>query len=94
MGIRSWLRGEQHVRVPRDDEIVEVAWLPLWQAHLVAHGLWEAEIPNSIAEDHTSNLRFAAREPMGRIFVMGMRLEAARAAIKELTGDDPITQHR
>lgn len=74
--------------------MVEVAWLPLWQAHLVSHGLWEREIPNAISEDHTSHLRFAARGPMARIFVLGLRYVAAVAAVTELIGDEPITQHR
>ncbi len=93
-GIRAWLRGENVRRTPRDDEMVEVAWLPLWQSHLVSHGLWERGIPNAISEDHTSHLRFAARGPMGRIFVLGIRYEAAVAAATELIGDEPITQHR
>ena len=55
--------------------MVEVAWLPLWQCQLALHDLWENEIPATMAEDHTSMLRFAAREPMGRIFVMEVRAE-------------------
>jgi hypothetical protein len=47
-----------------------------------------------MAEDHTSMLRFAAREPMGRIFVMEMRADVARAAIAACLGIDPPKQDR
>ena len=69
--------------------MVEVAWLPLWQCQLVLHDLWENDIPASLSEDHTSNLFFVAREPMGRIFVMEPRLQTARAAIIACIGVDP-----
>lgn len=93
-GFRAWLRGENVRRTPRDDEMVEVAWLPLWQAQLVSHGMWERGIPNAMSEDHTSHLRGAAQLPMGRIFVLGLRYDAALAAATDLIGDEPITQHR
>ena len=38
--------------------------------------------------------RIAAREPMGRIFVMEMRAEIARAQIAECIGTDPPKQDR
>ena len=94
MGIREWLFREVTPRPPRPDHIVEVAWLPLWQCQLVLHDLWENEIPATMSEDHTSMLRFAAREPMGRIFVMEVRADVARAAIKECLGFDPPKQDR
>ena len=47
-----------------------------------------------MAEDHTSMLRFAAREPMARIFVMEVRAEAAHAAINACIGVDPPKQDR
>ncbi len=93
-GIGTWLRGENVRPPPGDEEMVEVAWLPLWHAQLVSHGMWERGIPNAMAEDHTSHLRFAARGPMGRIFVLGLRYDSAVAAVTDLIGDEPITQHR
>ena len=69
--------------------MVEAAWLPLWQAQLVLHELWERELPAAMAEDHTSLLRYGAREPMARIFVMQARLEEIRAAIEDITGTEP-----
>ena len=86
--------GAREPRAPRPDRVVEVAWLPLWRCHLSLHDLWENEIPASMSEDHTSMLRFAAREPMGRIFVMETRAAAARAAIAACLGIDPPTQDR
>ena len=67
-----------------DDRVVELAWLPLWQAQLVLHHLWEAGVPTTMSEDHTSQLRFGAREPMAHLYVMAHRLEAARAAMAEV----------
>ena len=92
MGIRSWLFGTREPRPPRPDHVVEVAWLPLWQCQLALHDLWENEIPATMAEDHTAMLRFAAREPMARIFVMEVLAEAARAAINSCIGVDPPKQ--
>ena len=63
---------------------MQLAWLPLWQAHLVLHHLWEAGVPATISEDHTSQLRFGAREPMAHLYVMEPRLAAARAAMAEV----------
>lgn len=85
----DWLLGRDPVRPPRPDRVVEAAWLPLWQAQLVLHELWERELPATMAEDHTSLLRYAAREPMARIFVMEDRLAEIRAAIAEITGTEP-----
>lgn len=66
-----------------------MAWLPLWQAQLVLHELHEREIPCSMSEDHTSHLRFGAKGPMARIYVMEPRLESTRAIIEELIGVPP-----
>jgi hypothetical protein len=68
---------------------VEAAWLPLWQAQLVLHELWERDIPAVMAEDFSSQYRFGAREPMARLFVMEPRLEMAVAVIAEITGYPP-----
>ena len=94
MSVWSWLLGERTPRPARPDRVVEVAWLPLWQCQLALHDLWENEIPATMSEDHTSMMRFAAREPMGRIFVMEVRAELARAAIAECIGIDPPKQDR
>jgi hypothetical protein len=45
-----------------------------------------------IAEDFTSHLRFGAREPMARIYVMEHRLADAVAVIEEITGYPPAHQ--
>jgi hypothetical protein len=79
-----WVFGRHEPPPPRPDRVVEVAWMPLWQAQLALHHLWEAEIPATLSEDHTSQLRFGAREPMARLFVMEPRLAAARAALAEV----------
>ena len=90
----AWLMGRDAPRAPRPDRVVEAAWLPLWQAHLVLHELWERELPVTMAEDHTSQLRYAAREPMARLFVMEPRLDDVRRAIAEITGVEPPRQDR
>jgi hypothetical protein len=64
----------------------------LWQAQLVLHELWERDVPAVIAEDFTSHLRFGAREPMARIYVMEPRLADAVAVIEEITGYPPAHQ--
>jgi len=70
---------------------VEVAWLPMWQAQLVVHELWEAEVPCVLVEDMTSHLRLASFQPMARIFVMEPRREVATAVIEPVTGQQPPT---
>jgi hypothetical protein len=99
MGIWSsfaaWLRGDDERTLLREadpDKVVEVAWLPLWQVHLVMPRLLDGGIPATFSEDHTSHLRFASLEPMARIFVMEPRWEEAHEMIKELTGEDPPRQ--
>ena len=72
-GIVHWIFGKHPPRPPDPDRSAEAAWLPLWQAQLVLHELWERDVPAVIAEDFTSHLRFAAREPMARIYVMEPR---------------------
>ncbi|MEA3184661.1 MAG: hypothetical protein QOC57_800 [Ilumatobacteraceae bacterium] len=94
MNLLRWLFPERKARSVHADRVVEVAWLPLWQCQLALHDLWENEIPASMAEDHTSMMRFAAREPMARIFVMEVRAEVARAQIAECIGIDPPKQDR
>lgn len=89
MGLWQWLFGRQAPRAPRPDHVVELAWLPLWRAQLLLHHLWECDIPVTMSEDHTSMLRFGAREPMAHLYVMEPRLEAALAALAELDSNDP-----
>ena len=84
--------GKHPPRPPRPDHVVELAWLPLWKAHLLLHHLWECGIPTTISEDHTSQLRFGAREPMARLYVMEVRRAAALAALAELEST-PIDSH-
>jgi hypothetical protein len=75
----------------KQDRTVEVAWLPLWQAHLVLHELWERDVPCVMVEDSTSHLRLAARGPMARIFVMEPRRARAAEIIELVTGVEPST---
>lgn len=91
--LRRWLTDPSPPDRPLD-AMVEIAWLPLWQAHLVGHELWERGQPNALVEDHTSHLRLGAREPMARLFVLELRREAATALVAELIGDEPGTLHR
>lgn len=80
-------------RTPDPDRTVELAWLPLWQAHLVAAELWERDVPCAIVEDHTSQLLVQAREPMARLFVIEPRLTVATAIVTELIGQAPARLH-
>ncbi|MCU0259716.1 MAG: DUF2007 domain-containing protein [Ilumatobacteraceae bacterium] len=89
MGLLRWMLGPHEPRPPDPERTVEAAWLPLWQAQLVLHELWERDIPAVMSEDFTSHLRFGAREPMARIYVMEPRLAAAEAVIEEITGYPP-----
>ena len=57
------------------------------------HELWEREIPAVQSEDFTSHLRFGAREPMARIFVMEPRLADALDVIESVIGEEPATLH-
>lgn len=94
MGILHWIFGKHPVRPPDAERTAEAAWLPLWQAHLVLHDLWERDIPAVLSEDHTSHLIFTAREPMARIFVIETYLAMAEAAIEETIGHPPAHQNR
>ncbi len=87
-----WIFGKHPPRTPDPDRTVEAAWLPMWQAHLVLHELWERDIPSVVSEDHSSHLIMIAREPMARIFVMEPLLAEAEAAIEEITGAPPAHQ--
>ena len=62
------------------------------EKELVLHELWERGIPAVMSEDFTSHLRFGAREPMARIYVMEPRLAAAESVIEEITGYPPAHQ--
>lgn len=79
-------------REPDPEKVVEAAWLPLWQVHLLMPELLDREIPATFSEDHTSQLNFRSMVPMGRIFVMEPRLERARAVIEEIIGEEPRGQ--
>lgn len=91
-GVLHWIFGKHPPRAPDPDRAAEAAWLPLWQAQLVLHELWEREIPAVMSEDFTSHLRFGAREPMARIFVIETRLHEAERVIEEVTGYPPAHQ--
>jgi hypothetical protein len=45
-----------------------------------------------MSEDFTSHLRFGAREPMARIYVMEPRLRQAESVIEDVTGYPPAHQ--
>ncbi|NBV73481.1 MAG: hypothetical protein EBR65_00695 [Actinobacteria bacterium] len=89
MGLWNWVFGKHPPRPIDPERSVEAAWLPMWQAQLVIHELWERDIPCVMSEDFTSHLRFGAREPMARIFVMEPRLADAEDVITEVTGQRP-----
>lgn len=93
MGFFRWAFGRHEVRPPDANRSIEAAWLPLWQAQLVLHELWEREIPAVQSEDFTSHLRFGAREPMARLFVMEPRLAEAIEVITSVIGEEPATLH-
>lgn len=69
---------------PADDRVVELASLPLWQAQLVLHHLWEAGVPTTMSEGGLGTLRHWPNEPMARLWVMERRLTEARAALAEV----------
>ena len=89
MGVWNWIFGKNPPRPPDPEATVEAAWLPMWQAQLVLHELWEREVPCVVSEDFTSHWRGGSREPMARIFVMEPRLAQAEAIIEEITGYPP-----
>ena len=68
--------------------MVELARLPLWQAQLVLHHLWEAGVPVTMSEGAGMPLRFGDRQSLARLWVMEHRLAEARAAMAEIV--DPI----
>lgn len=92
MGVFNWIFGKHPPRPPDPERTVEAAWLPMWQAHLVLHELWERDIPAVVSEDHSSHLIMVAREPMARIFVMEPILVQAEAVIEEIIGHPPAHQ--
>jgi hypothetical protein len=89
MGLFHWIFGKHPPRPPDPERTAEAAWLPMWQAQLVLHELWEREIPAVVSEDHSSHLIMVSREPMARIFVMEPRLAEAEAVIEEIIGHPP-----
>lgn len=92
MGVWNWIFGKHPPRPIDPERTAEAAWLPLWQAHMILHELWESGIPAVISEDSTSLLGFTAREPMARIFVMEPRLAEAERLIEDITGFPPAHQ--
>jgi len=48
-----WIFGKHPPRPPDPDRTCEAAWLPMWQAQLVLHELWESDIPAVMSEDFT-----------------------------------------
>ena len=84
MGLFHWIFGKHPPRPPDPERTCEAAWLPMWQAQMVLHELLERDIPAVVSEDFTSHLRFCAREPMARIFVMEPRLVEAEQVIEGL----------
>lgn len=92
VGLWHWIFGMHEPRPPDPNRTCEAAWLPLWQAQLVLHELWEENIPAVMSEDFTSHLRFAARGPMARIFVTETRLAEASKVIEDVTGYPPAHQ--
>jgi hypothetical protein len=93
VGFFQWAFGRHEPCPPDADKSIEAAWLPLWQAQLVLHELWERDIPAVQSEDFTSHLRFGSREPMARIFVMEPRLADALDVITSVIGEEPATLH-
>ena len=65
MGFLHWIFGKHPPRPPDPHRTCEAAWLPMWQAQLVLHELWEADIPAVMSEDFTSHMRFAATRADG-----------------------------
>ncbi len=92
MGMWNWIFGKHPPRPPDPDRSTEAAWLPLWQAQLVLHELWERDIPAVLSEDFTSHMLLGKGQPMARIFVMEPRLADAEAVIEELIGFPPAHQ--
>ena len=74
MGVWNWIFGKHPPRPPDPERTVEAAWLPMWQAQLVLHELWEREVPCVVSEDFTSHWRGGSSEPILHIFVMEPRL--------------------
>ena len=72
---------------PDRERVVELAWLPLWQAQLVLHHLWEADVPTTLSETAPVPWRIGMHEPMARLYVMERRLAAARAAMAKVLDD-------
>ena len=90
----SWLFADARRARHDADRVVEVAWLPLWQCQLALHDLWENEIPATMAEDHTSMMRFAAREPMGSHLRHGGPRRGRQGTDHKCIGIDPPKQDR
>ena len=66
------------------ERVVELASMPLWQAHLVLHHLWEAGVPTTMSEGGLGTLRSPSVEPTARLWVMERRLDEARAVLAEV----------
>ncbi len=59
---------------------------------MIVDELNQQGIPATMSEDFTSHLRFGARVPMARIYVMEPRLVEAELIIEEITGYPPAHQ--
>ena len=93
MGFWNWAFGRHTVREPHAERTVEAAWLPLWQAQLVLHELWEEEIPAVLSEMDGIGLAAQQVGRLARIFVMEPRLAAAISVITSVIGEEPATLH-
>ena len=87
-----WVFGKHLPNPPDPDRTVEAAWVPFWQARMIADELVASGIPAVMAEDFGLHLTMYSREPMARIFVTEDRKAEAQAVITEITGTPPATR--
>lgn len=64
----------------------------MWQAPMIVAELKQQGVHATMSEDLTSHLRFGAREPMARIFVMEPNKAEAESIITAITGFPPAHQ--
>ncbi len=92
MGVFHWIFGKHEPRRPCPERTCEAAWLPMWQAPMIVDELNQQGVAATMSEDLTSHLRFGARGPMARIYVMEPQLVEAESIIEEITGYPPAHQ--
>jgi hypothetical protein len=92
MGVFNWIFGKHLPRPPDPERACEAAWLPMWQAPMILEELIQQGIVATMSEDFTSHLRFGARVPMARIYVMEPDRAEAESIIEEITGYPPAHQ--